>query len=238
MIASGHDGAGTVAFVAAGTTSALLGLVGRMPTRMTGKDYAVEFSEELERVVDELTIEQKMDVVTEAIAERESTQSERDLVAALNASIVFDHMAEQFLRRCLDSSQVTNWVLKEREGGFLGGDLTADAVVAVSEVHKVYVQFKQRTNIQVERRYLDVIASRNRHPAGVASGLAVLIVVNSDISANTPMPNPAPLPSTSLRRIVIASSVANAVETLCEMNDNLMSGAWTGWQPGETAPDI
>lgn len=39
------DGVGVVAFVVAGSLAFLLGVVGRMPTRLTANDYAVEFAE-------------------------------------------------------------------------------------------------------------------------------------------------------------------------------------------------
>ena len=45
-IASGHDGAGTVAFVTAGTVAGLLGIIGRVLTRLLAKDYGVDMSEE------------------------------------------------------------------------------------------------------------------------------------------------------------------------------------------------
>jgi hypothetical protein len=48
-IISGHDGVGTVAFVSAGALSALLGVVGRLPSRLSGKDYTVEFNEAVEQ---------------------------------------------------------------------------------------------------------------------------------------------------------------------------------------------
>ena len=52
-IASGHDGAGTVAFVAAGALFAGLGIVGRIPNRISGKDYTAEFEAEVEDRVEE-----------------------------------------------------------------------------------------------------------------------------------------------------------------------------------------
>jgi hypothetical protein len=65
------DGIGTVSFVVAGTALVLLGMVGRMPTRLSSKDYSVEFFEQgrqvgatqaVENVVEELSTSAKKEI--------------------------------------------------------------------------------------------------------------------------------------------------------------------------------
>ena len=51
------DGIGTVSFVVAGTASVLLGVFGRMPSRLSGKDYSVEFLEQERERAAEVAIE-------------------------------------------------------------------------------------------------------------------------------------------------------------------------------------
>lgn len=64
-IASGHDGAGTVAFVVSGSLIAVLGIAGRLPTRLSGKDYSVEFEERVHEAAQERTAEAISEVVNE-----------------------------------------------------------------------------------------------------------------------------------------------------------------------------
>jgi len=65
------DGIGTVSFVVAGTASVLLGVLGRMPSRLSGKDYSVEFLEQ-ER-------ERAAEVAIEGVVEELSTTAKKEL---------------------------------------------------------------------------------------------------------------------------------------------------------------
>ena len=76
-IASGKDGAGTVAFVVAGSLLSVLGIVGRLPNRISGKEYSAEFEEEVrERVNDqlELIVEELPRDVREGIASQAQSE--------------------------------------------------------------------------------------------------------------------------------------------------------------------
>jgi hypothetical protein len=82
-IASGHDGAGTVAFVAAGALLAGLGIIGRMPNRISGKEYKAEFDDLVEERATEKAEEAIADVIeglpTEAKKEIAKDDSELDV---------------------------------------------------------------------------------------------------------------------------------------------------------------
>ncbi|MGO4598513.1 hypothetical protein [Terrabacter sp. 2RAF25] len=73
-IASGHDGAGTVAFVTAGTLAGLLGVIGRVPTKLTGKDYGLEMIEE--------EVKERVDAEVSEIVDDLSTSAKKEIVAA------------------------------------------------------------------------------------------------------------------------------------------------------------
>ena len=73
QIASGHDGAGTVAFVAAGAIAGALGLIGRLPNRLSGKDYTVEFE-----------VEQRVKEVVTDIVEELPTEAKKAIAEAPN----------------------------------------------------------------------------------------------------------------------------------------------------------
>jgi len=76
------DGIGTVAFVVAGTAAVLLGVIGRMPTRLSAKDYAMEFYErekdraveaEVENVVEDLPTSAKKEIAKKAELDEQET---------------------------------------------------------------------------------------------------------------------------------------------------------------------
>lgn len=76
------DGIGTVSFVVAGTASVLLGVVGRMPSRLSGKDYTMEFVEQekdraveaaVENVVEDLSTSAKKEIAKKAELDEQDT---------------------------------------------------------------------------------------------------------------------------------------------------------------------
>jgi len=64
LVAS-RDGVATVALIVSGTVSFLLGVIGRMPSRLTGKDYSLEWAAS----VDEAAGQKTQSVVSEVISE-------------------------------------------------------------------------------------------------------------------------------------------------------------------------
>jgi len=103
------DGVGTVSFVVAGTASLLLGVAGRMPSRLSGKDYSMEFFEQekqravqaaVEEVVEELPTTAKQEIVDNETRSKEDTQHlveelRRSVAAARARRIAEDASEEQ-----------------------------------------------------------------------------------------------------------------------------------------------
>ena len=76
------DGIGTVSFVVAGAASVLLGVVGRMPSRLSGKEYTMEFFEQekdraveaaVENVVEDLSTSAKKEIAKKAELDEQDT---------------------------------------------------------------------------------------------------------------------------------------------------------------------
>lgn len=95
-IASGHDGAGTVAFVVAGTLCGLLGIIGRVPTRLSGKDYSMEILEDADEVAETalgtMTKEQMVELVIGLDRDKRSTIVEVAMYKAAASSLAYEEM--------------------------------------------------------------------------------------------------------------------------------------------------
>ena len=151
-IASGHDGAGTVAFVTAGAVAGLLGVVGRVPNRLSGRDYSMELFEEAldERVKEEVTdiVEDLPATARKEIVEAEdrravatdSSEETVDLLAALQRSVdrakrvkvastaaarslAFEDQVTTQLRRAFELSNVAVEIESSREATDRGLDV-------------------------------------------------------------------------------------------------------------------
>lgn len=111
-IASGHDGPGTVAFVAAGTLMTALGIVGQMPRSISGKDYTAEFGELVEERAKESIVE-AVEAMPREVKEKIAEQDVRD---------AFDvaKLGRQFVRNYLNHSPEAVMVSAAREGLELG----------------------------------------------------------------------------------------------------------------------
>lgn len=96
FLASDHDGVGTVAFVTAGTLCGLLGIIGRVPTRLSGKDYSMEImgdADELaQATLEVLSREQVVELVIGLSDEKRSTLTEAAMYKAAASSLAYEEM--------------------------------------------------------------------------------------------------------------------------------------------------
>ena len=146
-IASGHDGAGTVAFVAAGTLLVGLGIIGRMPTRLRGKDWSAEWRDELlqateariEQEVDQLPKKTKEGIVHEASGQISVTAEASGSVSVVRAaekSLQFERQIGERFRRVLLSERPES----EIEDEDLFGDGQVDFVAKVGANQTILVE--------------------------------------------------------------------------------------------------
>jgi hypothetical protein len=117
-ISAGRDGAGTVAFVAAGALLGAVGIVGRLPNRISGKDYSVEFEAAVHERVEEELAEVVEDVpgdVRQEIAEADADEliGERSVASTAAArSLAFEQEVVGQLDVALKSRQVRPEILQ------------------------------------------------------------------------------------------------------------------------------
>lgn len=96
FLASNQDGAGTVAFVAAGTLCGLLGVIGRVPTRLSGKDYSMELIGDADEVAEAalgvLTKEQMIQLVVGLDHNDRATSAEAAVYKVAASSLAYEEM--------------------------------------------------------------------------------------------------------------------------------------------------